>query len=386
MVRSRWHDASASVVLLGPRQVGKTTLARRIASARGARAIYLDLERPADQRRLYDPEAFLSAQAGKLVVIDEIHRAPGLFAVLRGLIDERRRTGRKHGHFLLLGSAAIDLMRQSSETLAGRVAHVELAPISASELPRRGHTVDELWVRGGFPLSLLAESDSLSLRWRRDFIRSYLERDVPMFAPRMPAETIARLWGMLAHGQGTLLNQSRLASSLGVSAPAVGRYIDLLADLLLVRRLRAWSGKLGKRLVRAPKVYVRDSGTVHALLELETWNDVIGHPAAGPSWEGFAIENLIASAGDNRVPFFFRTEDGAEIDLVFERGGRVEMAIEIKRTTAPEMTKGFRLGCEALRPRAAYVVHGGSDEWPMGHGVTAMSLRGLMKVLERRAR
>ena len=376
-------DSSASVVLLGPRQTGKTTLARRIAAARGVRAIYLDLERPADQRRLDDPEAFLQAQAGKLVVIDEIHRAPGLFGVLRGVIDERRRTGRKHGHFLLLGSAALDLMRQSSETLAGRVAFVELAPIDASELPRRGHSVDKLWVRGGFPLSLLAASDAQSLRWRRDFVRSYLERDVPMFAPRMPAETIARLWGMLAHGQGSLLNQSRLASSLGISAPTVGRYIDLLVDLLLVRRLRAWSGNLGKRLVRSPKVYVRDSGIVHALLELETWNDVVGHPAAGPSWEGFALENLIAAAGDDRVPYFYRTEDGAEIDLVFERGGRVEMAIEIKRTTAPEMTKGFRLGCEALRPRAAYVVHGGSDEWPMGHGATAISLRGLMTVLEK---
>ena len=374
---------SASVVLLGPRQVGKTTLARRIASARGARAIYLDLERPADQRRLDDPEAFLHAQTGKLVVIDEIHRAPGLFAVLRGVIDERRRASRKHGHFLLLGSAALDLMRQSSETLAGRAAYVELAPIDAGELARRGHTVDELWVRGGFPLSLLAASDAHSLRWRRDFIRSYLERDVPMFAPRMPAETIARLWGMLAHGQGTLLNQSRLASGLGVSAPTVGRYIDLLVDLLLVRRLRAWSGNLGKRLVRAPKVYVRDSGLVHALLELEAWNDVIGHPVAGPSWEGFAIESLIAAAGDDRVPFFFRTEDGAEIDLVFERGGRVEMAIEIKRTTAPALTKGFRLGCAALRPRAAHVVHGGSDEWPMGHGATAISLQGLMRVLEK---
>jgi len=182
--------------------------------------------------------------------------------------------------------------------------------------------------------------------------------------------------------EGTLLNQSRLASSLGVSAPAVGRYIDILADLLLVRRLRSWSGNLGKRLVRAPKVYVRDSGLLHALVELETWNDVVGHPLAGPSWEGFVIENLIATAGDRRVPFFFRTEDGAEIDLMFERGGRVELAIEIKRTTAPEVSKGFRLACAALRPRHAYVVHGGTDEWPMRDGVTAISLVGLMKRLE----
>jgi len=204
---------------------------------------------------------------------------------------------------------------------------------------------------------------------------------VPMFAPRLPAETIARLWGMLAHGQATLLNQSRLASSLGVSAPAAARYIDLLVDLLLVRRLRPWSGNLGKRLVRAPKTYVRDSGLVHALLELETWNDVVGHPVAGPSWEGFAIENLIAAASERRVPYFYRTEDGAEIDLVFERGGRVDLAIEIKRTTAPEVSKGFRLGCAVLRPREAYVVHGGADEWPMQGGVTAISLSGLVQRL-----
>lgn len=371
-----------SVVMLGPRQVGKTTMARHLAGERGSRALYLDLERPADRRRLEDANAFLRAQSGKLVVIDEIHRAPGLFEILRGIIDDRRGAGDRAGHFLLLGSAALDLMRQSTESLAGRVAYVELAPIDAGELPRRSPGVNQLWVRGGFPQSLLAEDDADSLTWRRDFLRSYLERDVPMFAPRLPAETIARLWGMLAHGQGTLLNQSRLASSLGVSAPAVGRYIDLLAELLLVRRLRSWSGNLGKRLVRAPKVYVRDSGLLHALVELETWNDVVGHPLAGPSWEGFVIENLIATAGDRRVPFFFRTEDGAEIDLVFERGGRVELAIEIKRTTAPEVSKGFRLACAALRPRHAYVVHGGTDEWPMRDGVTAISLVGLMKRLE----
>ena len=371
----------SSVVLLGPRQVGKTTLARRLVASRGTKALYLDLERPADRRRLDDADAYLRAQTGRLVVIDEIHRAPGLFEVLRGVIDERRRAGDRTGHFLLLGSAALDLMRQATESLAGRVAYVELAPIEAAELPRRGPSVDALWVRGGFPESLLARSDSASLDWRRDFIRSYLERDVPMFAPRLPAESVGRLWGMLAHGQGTLLNQSRLASSLGVSAPAVARYIDLLVDLLLVRRLRPWSGNLGKRLVRAPKVFVRDSGLLHALLELRSWHDVVGHPIAGPSWEGFVIENLIAAAGVRRVPFFYRTEDGAEIDLVFERGGRVEFAIEIKRTTAPEVSKGFRLGCEILRPRAAVVVHSGDDEWPMRDGVTAISLDAMVKRL-----
>jgi len=373
--------STPAVVLLGPRQVGKTTLARRIAAARGRNGVYLDLERPADLRRLDDVDAFLRAQAGSLVVLDEIHRVPGLFAVLRGIIDQQRADGGRGGRFLLLGSASLDLMRQASESLAGRVAYLELSAVDASELPKRGASVDSLWVRGGFPLSLLAPNDARSLAWRRDFIRSYLERDVPMFAPRLPTETIARLWTMLAHAQGTLLNQSRLAASLGVSAPAVTRYVDLLCDLLLVRRLRPWSGNLGKRLVRTPKTYVRDSGLLHALLEIEGRNDVLGHPVAGASWEGFVIENLLAVTRDATVPYFYRTEDGAEIDLVLERGGRVEVAVEIKRSTAPEVSKGFRLACATLRPKTSFVVHGGSDEWPMKDGVIATSLSGLMRRL-----
>ena len=372
--------AGSSVVLLGPRQVGKTTLARRLAATHPD-AVYLDLERPADRRRLEDADVYLRAQAGKLVVVDEIHRAPELFSVLRGVVDDRRSRGDRHGGFLLLGSAALDLMRQSTESLAGRVSYVELAPIDAGELPAGGPGPETLWVRGGFPLSLLAPRDSDSLTWRRDFIRSYLERDVPMFAPRLPAETIARLWGMLAHGQGTLLNQSRLASSLGVSAPAVARYVDLLVDLLLVRRLRPWSGNVGKRLVRSPKVWVRDSGLLHALLDLETWHDLLGHPVSGPSWEGFVIENLIAAAGDRRVPYFYRTADGAEIDLVLERGGRVEMAIEIKRSTAPEVSRGFHAACADVGAGKKFVIHGGEGEWPMAGDTTAISLTGLMERL-----
>lgn len=373
------------VVLLGPRQVGKTTLARQIAARRKAKAIYLDLERPADQRRLTDADAFLRAQTG-LVVIDEIHRAPALFHILRGIIDDRRATGDPAGHFLLLGSAALDLMQQAAETLAGRVDYVELAPFDVTELPAPVRDLDRLWVRGGFPESLLAGSEVASLRWRHAFIRSYLERDVPLFAPRLPAETIGRLWSMLAHAQGTMLNQSRLASSLAVSTPAIGRYLDLLVDLLLVRRLRPWSGNVGKRLVRTPKIYLRDSGLVHALLELDDWQAVLGHPVAGPSWEGFVIDNLIAVAGDRRTPYFYRTENGAEIDLLFERGGTVEMAIEIKRSTAPVVSKGFRLACDLLRPKARYVVHGGDETWPLEKDITAVTLQELARRLSGRAR
>lgn len=361
--------------------MGKTTLARGIADERGPRALYLDLERAADRRRLDDADHFLRAQAGKLVVIDEIHRAPGLFEVLRGVIDDRRREGDRTGHFLLLGSATLDLMRQASESLAGRAAYVELPPIDAAEIDATSYGVETLWVRGGFPESLLARSDTSSLSWRRDFIRSYLERDVPMFAPRLPSESIDRLWRMLAHEQGAMLNQSRLAASLGVSAPTVARYVDLLVDMLLVRRLRPWSGNVGKRLVRTPKLFVRDSGLVHALLDLESWNDVVGHPVAGASWEGLVIETLVAVAGERYTPLFYRTEDGAEVDLVLERGADVAVAVEIKRSTAPKLSRGFRLGCEALRPAAAFVVHAGTDRWPMPGGAEAIPLQALASQL-----
>ena len=380
LVRQRLETQPA-VVLLGPRQVGKTTLARGIADERGGGAIYLDLERPADLRRLDDADAYLRAQQGKLVVIDEIHRAPGLFAILRGVIDENRRRGQRAGQFLLLGSASIDLMRQASETLAGRVAYLDIAPFTAAEAAGGGYDVDTIWVRGGFPESLLAGDDKASLTWRLDFIRSYLERDVPMFAPRLPAPTIGRLWTMLANGQGSLLNQARLASGLGVSAAAVGRYIDLLVHLQLVRRLSPWSSNLGKRLVRSPKVYVRDSGILHSLLEIGTWDDLAGHPVVGPSWEGFAIENLIAAAGERWTPYFFRTEDGAEIDLLLERAGRPAMAVEVKRGSAPEIGKGFRLAAESLEVKERYVVYPGEERFPMSGGVTATPLAALAEEL-----
>jgi len=375
-------EANSTVVLLGARQVGKTTLARAIADDRGSAALYLDLERIADRRRLEDAGQFLAAQIGKLVIIDEIHRAPGLFEVLRGVIDDRRRAGDRTGHFLLLGSASLDLMRQASESLAGRVTYIELGPIDAAELSATPIAVNALWVRGGFPESLLAPDDAVSLAWRRDFVRSYLERDVPMFAPRLPAESIDRLWRMLAHSQGALLNQSRLAASLGVSAPTVNRYIDLLVDLLLVRRLRPWSGNVGKRLVRSPKVFIRDSGLVHALLDLESAHDILGHSIAGATWEGMAIESLIAAAGDRYTPLFYRTEDGAEVDLVLERGGRVSAAIEIKRSSAPEPSKAFRLGCETLRAPERFIVHSGADRWPLPGGVEAISLQALAAQIE----
>lgn len=373
--------STAAVVLLGPRQVGKTTLAKTIQESWEGGAIYLDLESPRDRLRLDDAESYLRSQKDKLVILDEIHRAPGIFEILRGIIDENRQTGHRNGQFLLLGSASLDLMRQSSETLAGRVAYLDITPINTGEAMPAQLSSDALWVRGGFPDSVLAPSDALSLDWRRDFIRSYLERDVPMFAPRIPAESISRLWSMIAHQQGGMLNQSRLASALGVSSPAVDRYIDLLVDLQLVRRLRPWYENMGKRLVKSPKVYVRDSGILHGLLEIETLDDLLGHPVCGVSYEGYCIENLIQAVGSSRSPYYYRTQVGAEIDLVFEKGGRPEVAIEIKRSTAPSPDKGFSIACDDLKIDKRYVVYPGEESFPLRHGATAINLQDMWILL-----
>ena len=384
VVRQRLSQASPAVVLLGPRQVGKTTLARQIAADWPQGALYLDMEMPSDRQRLSDAEAYLRAQSPKLVVVDEIHRVPELFAVLRGLIDERRASGQRFGHFLLLGSASLDLMRQSSESLAGRVAYLEMGAITADEAQAAQLPLDQLWSRGGFPDSTLAGSDALSLMWRQDFIRSYLERDVPMFAPRMPAQTLGRLWTMLAHQQGGLLNQARLAASLDVTAPTLTRYVDLLVDLQLVRRLMPWSVNLGKRLVKSPKVYVRDSGLVHALLGLQTTDDLLGHPVLGASFEGWVIETLVQRLPADARAWFYRSHQGAEIDLLIERGGRPQIAIEVKRSSAPSPGKGFAQACDDFEVAQRWLVYPGTERYPLRHGAQAIGvveLAGLLGAL-----
>ena len=373
-------NRQAAVALLGPRQVGKTTLAHEIAA--GRHALYLDLESREDRDKLREPALFLQNYEDRLVILDEIHRAPEIFAPLRGLIDQGRRRGKRQGRFLILGSASIELLRQSSETLAGRIAYVELGPFDSLEISSDAAALQTLWLRGGFPDSFLARSDADSLAFRDDFIRTYLERDVPQFGPRIPAETLSRLWTMLAHGQGTLLNASRLASSLAISAPTVTRYIDLLVDLMLVRRLPPLQANLGKRLVKSPKVYVRDSGLVHALLGLEDINDLSGHPVAGPSWEGFVIDSLLAAAPSRTEASFYRTAAGAEIDLVLDlpaRAGR--WAIEIKRGLVARPEKGFYIACEDLQPRRSFVVHSGTEPYPVSPDIEAIGVRGLAERL-----
>jgi len=347
----------AAVALIGPRQVGKTTLALEVAQSRGA--IYLDLESQVDRDKLTDPHQFLSRYTDKLVILDEIHRAPALFEALRGLIDQGRRSGQGTGRFLLLGSASIDLMRQS-ETLAGRIEYVDLGPLNALEVDVDSG-LDGLWLRGGFPRSFLAEDDETSFERRQNFIRTYLERDVPMFAPRVPAETLRRFWTMLAHSQGGLLNASNFARSLSVTSPTVSSYIDLLVDLLLVRRLSPYHSNVKKRLVKSPKVYVRDSGLVHALLGVETMDDLLGHPVSGASWEGLVIESLIAAAPVHAQISFFKTAAGAEIDLLLELGGKHgTWAVEIKRGLTAKVERGFHVALEDVQPSKAFVVYGGT--------------------------
>lgn len=370
-----------AVVLLGPRQSGKTTLALAIAATRPS--TYLDLESVADRARLAEPALYFADHAGELVILDEIHRAPGLFEALRGVIDQGRREGRGAGRFLLLGSAAIDLLAQSGETLAGRIAFVELAPFDLTEVG--GEALDMLWTRGGFPESFLAPDERISLRWRQDFIRTYLERDVPQLGPRIPAETLRRLWTMFAHHQGGLLNAAQLARGLGVSGTTIAHYLDLLVDLLLVRRLPPRLSNTGKRLVRSPKVYIRDSGLLHALLGLAGKEAVLGHPVAGPSWEGMAIENLLAAAGPSVQASFYRTGHGAEVDLVLGWPDGREWAVEIKRSLAPSVERGFHCALADVEPDKALVAYPGQERYRLGPAIEAIGLAELCEQVQAHA-
>ena len=370
----------AAVALIGPRQVGKTALALKIAEKTDA--LYLDLETREDRIKLTDPALFLNSYEDRLVILDEVYRVPDLFSELRGLIDQGRRRGKRTERFLILGSASIDLLKQSGESLAGRIEYVELNPLNVLEAGSDESSMNRLWVCGGFPDSFLARDDNDSLTFRRNFIRTCLERDVPQFSRRIPAETLEHLWMMLAHDQGTLLNASRLASGLSVSAPTVTDYIDLLVDLLLVRRLRPFYANVRKRLVKSPKVYVRDSGIVHALLGITDHNSLAGHPVVGASWEGFVIENLLSVAPAGTKASFYRTSAGAEVDLVLELpGSRGPWAVEVKRSLGSALGKGFRNALEDIKPERSFVVTAGSDRYSVGKGVEAIGLREMASVL-----
>jgi uncharacterized protein len=358
-----------AVALLGPRQCGKTTLAAMIASQHGDPVVMLDLERADDLALLADAPLFLRQQRGKLVVIDEVQRSPEVFRALRVEIDARRRAGETSGHFLLLGSASRDLLRQASESLAGRIDFIELAPLRLDEVAENSEPeIHRLWHRGGFPDSFLAPDDALSLAWRKAYLAQVIERDVPFFAPRVPGPVLRRLLTMLAFEQGSLLNASRYAQSLGISGQSVNRYLQLLIELLHVRSLEPWHGQSSRRLNKSPKVYVRDSGLLHALLDLVDEDALIRHPVVGPSFEGFVIEQIISILGPEWTYSHFRTQHGAEIDLVCERRDR-RLAIEVKRSSNPVPSRGFCGGCEAVQATDQWLVHAGEREAELGGGL-----------------
>ena len=365
------------VALVGPRQVGKTTLARTVARKLG-RVVYLDLERPSDAAKLTDPELYLEPLADRLVILDEIQRRPELFPVLRSLVDAKRANGR----FLILGSASPDLSRQASESLAGRITYHELTPFAAGEVATRARdTRMTLWTRGGFPGSYLASSNARSLAWREAFIETHLQRDLPALGVRIPAAALRRFWEMLAHYHGQLWNASKIAGSLGVTPPTAKHYLDTLEDTFMIRQLPPFAANLKKRLVKSPKVYLRDSGLLHALLRIGAMDDLLGHPVAGASWEGWVIEQALAASGANTGASFFRTAAGAEIDLVLERPRARRIALEIKLSSAPKPSRGFWSGIADLKPSAAYVVYPGKERYPLGQGVEALPVSMLGDVL-----
>lgn len=363
-------ESSPAVALLGCRQVGKTTLALEVASHRPS--LYLDLESERDRSKLDQAELYLSDHFDKLVILDEVHRAPGLFLVLRGLIDHARRKGKRSGQYLLLGSASMDLLKQSGESLAGRISYLELNPLNVIESPTV--SIDTLWVRGGFPDSLQAPTEARSLRWRQDFIRTYLERDIPQFGSRISTQSLRLLWTMLAHQQSSMLNTANMARNLGIDVKSVNHYLNLLTDLMLVRRLLPWHANIGKRLVKTPKILIRDSGLTHALLDLGDKEALLSHPVVGASWEAFCIENILTCTPAGVQAYFYRTSGGAEIDLLLHWPDSTLWAIEIKRSLTPKLERGFHEACADLNPARKFLIYPGTEAYPMGNDVQAIPL------------
>ena len=367
-----------AVALLGPRQVGKTTLAMTVAKS--TPSVYLDLESPEDLNKLSDPLTYLRLHEDKLVILDEVQRMPNIFQILRGLIDDGKRRGLINRRFLLLGSASIELMQQSGETLAGRIAYLELNGLSLDETG--SDSINMLWLRGGFPDSYLAKTDKRSMSWRENFIRTYLERDVPALGPRIPAETLRRFWTMLSHNQGGLLNAAALARGLAVDGKTIVRYLDLLDDLLLVRKLQPWHNNAGKRLTKSPKIFVRDSGLTHTLLGIADLEKLMGHPIIGMSWESFVIENILSMVPLQTQAYFYRTSAGAEIDLLLLFPTSEIWAIEIKRSSAPKLGKGFHFAHQDINPKRSFVIYSGNDCYPIADGVEAIGLAKLLILLK----
>jgi uncharacterized protein len=364
------------VGLIGPRQTGKTTLAKLIQRTMKAKAVYLDLELPSDLNKLQSPELYLRQFADRLVIIDEIQRMPSLFPLMRALVDQKRSGGR----FLILGSASPEMIRHASESLAGRITYHELSPFSLAETGWKRH--EALWLRGGYPLSFLAGSDDESFAWRESFIRTYLEMDLPQLGIRVPAPQIRRFWTMLAHVHGQLWNASRIAGSLGLTAPTGKHYLDILEETFIARVLAPWHANTKKRLIKAPKVYVRDSGLLHALLRIATLEDLRSHPVAGSSWEGFVIEQVMGKLPRDWQAHFYRTSAGAEIDLLLHDNKNRPIAVELKYSATPQVTKGFWTAMDDLSCKKGYVMYPGAEAYPIAENVSALPLADIEKILK----
>jgi len=374
------------VVILGPRQVGKTTLALEFAKPLLDKPVhYLDLELDSDLAKLDDAESYLRRFENQLLVIDEVQRKPDLFRVIRGLVDIRKRAGERAGHFLLLGSASKELLQQSSETLAGRIRYLELTPFTVSELHQNdplGFSVEKLWFRGGFPDSYLADSEEESWNWRQDFISTYVEKDIPLFGPQVSATRMKRFWTMLAHYHGQQANLSTIAKSLDVSHTTIKTYLDILQDFFMVRQVQPWSGNTKKRLVKAPKIYLRDSGLLHNLINIHTFDHLLGHPVVGASWEGFVVENILNSLSSSWTASYYRSSNQAEIDLVLERNNQEVWAMVVKRSIAPSLSAGFHNACEDIGATKKIVIYSGKDRFPMKGNIEVIGLIEFLQLLK----
>ena len=369
------------VALFGPRQVGKTTLAVSLNQIRSS--VYLDLESPQDILKLSDPLAFLSESGRQLIILDEIQRMPELFPIIRGIVDKNRRTGRKGNQFLILGSASMALINQSSESLAGRISYLEVSGFSSLEVKSTTtKQLQKLRLRGGFPDSYLAKSNALSSEWRESFIRTYLERDLPQMGFRIPGIRLRRLWTMLAHLQGETINASSLAGSLGVDSKTIAYYIDILENLLLIRRLAPWYSNTKKRLVKSPRVYIRDSGILHTLLGINSEEDLLSHPVNGKSWEGFVLENLLSVLPVGCTPYFYRTVTGVEIDLLLKFSNKKVWAIEIKNGLAPKLKASFHQASKDVKATEKFVVYSGTEIFSIAQDTKVVSLPYLMRKLK----
>lgn len=365
-----------AVVLLGPRQCGKSTIAKSYLELRGG-GVYIDLERPSDRKKLEEAEAYLERLSSEIVCLDEVQRVPDFFATLRSLIDDDRRPGR----FFLLGSASRDLIQQSSESLAGRVSFLELSPLSLDEVG--SEHLDQLWLRGGFPESFLAQSDEMSFEWRLEFISAFLERDLPQLGFNYPAENMRRFWTMCAHLHGQSFNGSQLGASLGVSHHTARSYAELLTQTFVLRLLRPFEATTKKRLVKTPKLYIRDSGLLHALLSIETFDELYGHPIFGASWEGLVVESIVPRLRPSVSPSFYRSATGEEIDLVLTKGRSI-IAIECKASKSPSVTSGNIKAWEVVKPEVSFVVAPVDERFPMSGGWEALDLPGILEELRSR--